>query len=342
MASFSRKTGILGALAIAGVLIVGALVLSSNASLFSPGKANAESTQALLQAYAQKDSDNDGLPDWEEALYGLDPHNAHSFSPNMTDGEAVSRGLVKPKFMTATATTTDTSTIPATTAAPNSLTDQFAQSLFTQIVSQSNGTEPTPAQITQFAQAAITSLVQAHTTQNKYSLSDEKKSTGGPDTLRTYIATIESALAKNNPHTTKSEIDYFSDAVNTSDTSGLASVAKIGAAYAAEAPAVMNISVPSEAQYAHLELANAFARMGEDISNMSAMNTDPLRAYLGLAAYKNDAPTFIQAFADMNSVLQSEQVQFSDGQPGRNFYLLLQNAAKQQTPVNASAGNTSP
>jgi hypothetical protein len=333
MASFSRKTGIIGALVIAGVLVVGAFIFSSpNFSLFATNTANAESTQTLLKAYAQKDSDNDGLPDWEESLYGLDPHNPHSFSPNMTDGEAVARGLVKPKFSSAaTATTTDSSAIPGPTAAPNSVTDQFAQDLFKQITSQSNGTPPTQAEIAQFAQSAIQSLVQNHSTQNKYSLSSLKISDYGPDALRTYAIAAEKTLAANDPGTSKNELDYFSDAVNLNDAQAFASLKKIGAAYSADGPSFMNTPTPAAAQYAHLEVANALTRMGEDVTNMSAMNTDPLRAYLGLAAYQNDSQSMLRAFSDMSAVFQKEQITILQGQPGGSFYNALLSAAKQQT-----------
>ncbi len=62
----TRVRRVLLALVIAGVFIFGAYLLS-NPNLFTPSAANAESTQALLQAYAQK-TGPDGLPLWEEQL----------------------------------------------------------------------------------------------------------------------------------------------------------------------------------------------------------------------------------------------------------------------------------
>lgn len=342
MASFSRKTGIIGALALAGVLVGGAYVISSESSLFAPSSASAESTQALLQAYAQKDTDSDGLPDWEETLYGTDPHNAHSFSSTLTDGEAVTQGLIKPKFTSAAAPTnassTDPVSVPGITATPGSLTDQFAHNLFGQYISQSNGTEPSEAEVATYAQNAIQELVQNHTQQDKYTIANEKVSGSGTEALINYAGTAEHALAVNAVSTDKNELDYFSAAVNSNDIAALTSLKKIGAAYVADGPTLMAISAPQEVQYAHLELANSLTRVGNDITDMSAFNTDPLRAYLGLAAYQNDSQTMLQAFADTNAVFTSEQITISQGQPGENFYNALQSAAKKVSALKASVG----
>lgn len=331
METFSRKTGIIGALALAGVLIGGAYLVSDSAAFFKPNITNAESTQAILQAYAQKDSDGDGLPDWEESLYGTDSHNAHSVNASLTDGQAVAQGLIKPKFsgsVPATASSTAFATIPGITAASGSLTDQFAQSLFGQVISQSNGTEPSEADIANYAQKAIQDLVQNHAHQDTYLLMNEKVSGSGPDALTTYAIAVERAIEANKVSMDKGEVDYFSAAVNSNDQQALVSLKQIGNFYVAEGRGIMAISVPQEAQHAHLELANSLTRVGSDITDMSTFNTDPLRSYLGLAAYQNDSQSMAQAFADIASVFNSENITIQATQSGYNFYKTAENALK--------------
>src|SRR3989338_7583286 len=77
------------------VLIVGAFLLAR--SVESPNSARASTESALLQAIAVKDSDGDGLIDSEDALYGTSPNITDTFSLGMTDGEAVTKGLIVPK-----------------------------------------------------------------------------------------------------------------------------------------------------------------------------------------------------------------------------------------------------
>ena len=345
MASFSRKTGILGALVIAGVLIAGSIILSLNGlSFLNTNTANAASTQALLQAYATRDSDHDGLPDWQEALYGLDPNNAHSFSPNMTDGQAVAEGLVKPKFLTQVASSTDSSTtasdLPGPTAAPDSLTAQFSQTLFSQYLSQvaANGTDMSDDDVAPFAQGILQSFAQSHSQSDVYSIGQVQLGGTGPAAMRTYAAAVEQVLAANTTPESESELDYFSDAIEKNDSSAIAKIATIGKDYSALAPALMQIKVPTEAQNAHLEIANAAFRLGGDITDLSTMNTDPLRAYLGLAQYQNDATSLANGFSDLSTIFSDEQITFSEGDPGYYVYNAAMKIHAQQT---ASANATS-
>jgi hypothetical protein len=320
MASFSRKSGIVGALVIAGVLIGGAYFFSSNPSAFLSAQiANAQSTQQLLQSYSQKDSDGDGLPDWEEALYGTDPNNPHSFSPTLTDGQAVAEGLIKPKFETtaASASSTDLATqVPGIDAASGSLTDEFAQQFFGQYISQQTGdtdTQPSDADIDTYAQQAMQQFVSDNIQKDPYTLSQVNVSGSGSDALVSYSAADESVFDANTVNSSKNELEYFSDAVEKNDT--------------AIAPQLMEVQVPSEMQYAHLELANSVSRLGVDITNMSMFSTDPLRGYIGFSEYQTDVNSFGQALTDINKVYVSEQVTVPDGSAGSSFYDLTTNMA---------------
>src|SRR3990167_6408014 len=116
------------------VLIVGAFLLAR--SVESPNSARASTESALLQAIAVRDSDGDGLPDWEEALYGTSPSITDSFNLGMTDGEAVARGLVVPKAIadipvaTSSPISYNAEGLPLTPA-EGTLTAAFAKSFFT-------------------------------------------------------------------------------------------------------------------------------------------------------------------------------------------------------------------
>src|ERR1035437_7373016 len=100
------------------VIVVGAYFLARG--IESPPVVQASTETALLQAIASKDSDSDGLPDWEESRYGTDPHVADTFHLGMTDGESVAKGLIVPKAIAdipvATSTPTANNNIDYATA----------------------------------------------------------------------------------------------------------------------------------------------------------------------------------------------------------------------------------
>ncbi len=338
MASISRKTGIIGALVIASVLIGGSIIISNGElSFLDPSVVNAASTQALLQALASRE--HDGLPDWEAELYGLDPNNIHSFSPTITNAQAIAEGLVKPKFLVQSATSTaENSTLENSPegiqAAPGSLTEQFSQTLLTQYLQQSaadvqNGTTPSDSEVMTLAQNAMQTFAQQQEHQSKYTLSEVTVSGTGPSAMKQYAADAEAVFAKTSPSDTgtESEIDYFSDAVQKNDSSALHHVTEIAEAYTEMGPALMKLQVPTEAQNAHLEIANATSRLGEDITDLSVMNTDPLRAYLGLAQYQIDAAALAKGLSDMGAVLSAEGVTISENDPGYYFYKLASSSS---------------
>ncbi|MDR3547881.1 MAG: hypothetical protein P4M11_06405 [Candidatus Pacebacteria bacterium] len=285
---------ILGAVVIAGVLIGGAYLLS-NPSLFAPSAANAQSTQALLQAYAEQKGSN-GLPLWENQLMATASSTAWA------------------------TTTSDITMAPAPIAASGTLTDQFAQNLFTQYMQQEGNNTPSDQDINSFAQSAIQSLVQQHSQQDTYTEANLKVAGTGPAALKAYAAAVEQVVSDNEVPSNESELDYFADAIEKNQTAGLKVVASIGSSYTALAPALIAISVPSEAQKAHLEMANAFARMGSDITDMSTYESDPLRAYLGLSAYETDAGTLASSFSDMAAVFNGDQVTLTSQDSGYDFY----------------------
>lgn len=313
----NRARRVLVALGIAGVLIVGAYLVS-NPQLFAPSTANAQSTQALLAAYAEQKGPN-GLPLWEDQLIATASSTAWS---------------------NATASSTDQAPqyAPAPTAAAGTLTDEFAQQMFMQYMNEEGGTNPSDQDIDTFAANEIQQLAQNHTQTNVYSEANIQVGGSGAAALTAYAAAASNAIANNTVDTQESELDYFTDAVEKNDTSELAEVAAIGKAYSGLAPALMQIPVPTEAEVAHLEIANAMARLGEDISDMSAYNTDPLRAYLGLSAYQADAESLAQGFSDMATVFQTENVTLPQSNPGYTFYILSMNAQAQSAAT--AAGNS--
>ena len=70
----TRTVPIIVASVVAAALIAVAFVASGPIPFLGSFKiADAATSAELLKAYATKDADQDGLPDWQEALYGTDP-----------------------------------------------------------------------------------------------------------------------------------------------------------------------------------------------------------------------------------------------------------------------------
>jgi len=323
---YQRRTiFILSSCAVA-VLLIGGAYTSSGPTIFSAKKVGAESTHDLLVTYASKDSDSDGLPDWQEAIYNTDPNNAHSISPTLLDGEAVAQGLVAPKFKSATSTPIDASVIPGVTAGPSTLTDQFSHKLIGQYLLTRGKTQPSSNDIAGFVEQGVSALKQTHSFPDAFNQGQVKVSGSGSDAILTYLASVEPIILKIDGNNKVDEIQSFSDAVNKGDTKALVTVRKYADAYATASRAVMKVSVPAELASSHLAFANSLMHVSESVSDLAAYDTDPIRTMLGLATYQTSTADVIKAMKIMGATATSENAIPSTGALGGEFYTMLKQA----------------
>ena len=322
------------------VLIVGAYLLARDVGL--PTVAEASTESALLSAIATRDSDGDGLPDWEEALYGTDSHITDTNSLGMTDGEAVARGLIVPKaiadisFVTSTPDASmivDPSLPPA--PAEGTLTAAFAQNFFTLYLAakQANGgADLSEADMQNVANEALSSLSSAiAAAPNFKSAKDLTVSGSGADALKAFAVSAEAILLKNTSDATKSEILYLQDAIQKGDTTAYAHIAGIAKQYRDSAVGLAVLPVPQELAADHLILVNAMMRVSQIAGDFTRAETDPLATILALQQYPQAVFSLGTAFINIGKVYKAAGISFPAGVPGASFVNLIIDVANEQT-----------
>lgn len=319
----TRTITIAGSVLVSAGMITGAFALSGPLPFTSPiKKADAQSTAELLKAFAAKDSDSDGLPDWEESLYGTDPLNAQSVQTGLTDAEAVAQGLVKPRFVTEVSEQNRqnvTEDMPGVLAASNSVTDRFAQAFFKNYMATRGDGQPTEEQVLQFAESAVADLRTSNAPAQEYSISDVRTGTGGAAAVKEYIAAVEAAFLKFPTRAGSPELEYVTLAVTGGDTSSLDKARGIAQNYMRQADELMLIPVPPEARLMHLALANSVHALGVITENMAAMDTDPMLGMLGIIEYQPAAFEAIEALAAYAGLANNNQVFLLKGEAGADF-----------------------
>lgn len=311
------------------LLIASAYLLAR--SIESPPIAQASTETALLQAIAAKDSDNDGLPDWEEVLYGTNANATDSFQLGMTDGEAVAKGLVVPKAIAdipaapSTAITVGTDGLPPPPA-EGTLTAAFAQSFFTLYMEAKQsvgGADLTDTQIRDIANKALSTLAASVAPATEYKkAADLSVSGSGAAALTMFSADAERLLRKNSNNATTTELVYLKNAQN-GDTTAFAYLSAIAKSYRDSAVGLSALSVPRELVAADLELVNALMRMSKIISDFTLVNADPLTAILALTQYPLVMQDLAKAFTDIGSVYAVAGVHLPAGTPGAAFVNLM-------------------
>lgn len=319
------------------VLIVGAYMLAK--SVESPHTVQASTESALLQAIATKDSDGDGLSDWEEALYGTNPNITDSFKLGMTDGAAVAKGLIVPKAIADISVTTSPTSIPQDGSLPQAPSDEtltaaFSKNFFTAYLSAKQakgGADLSEEEMANIANESINALSLAVAIAPDFkSAKDLAISGSGTDAIKAFAVQAEAVLVKNTSNASKSEIIYLQDAVQDNDMGALAHIASIAKAYRDSAVGLSALPVPAELVEEVLALINAMARVSAIATDFTRVNDDPLAAMLALKQYPQTVLAIGTAFINISESYKTAGVFMPAETPGASFVNLIIDVANEQ------------
>lgn len=329
------------------VIITGTYMLVRGVEL--PQLAQASAETALLQAIASRDSDSDGLPDWEESLYGTDPHVVDTFHLGMTDGAAVVKGLIVPKAVAdvpmATSSPSGSGIVdPSLPPAPadGTLSASFAQEFFILFISakQANGgADLSESQMNDIVNQALNSLSSsAKPAPDFKSIHDLTISDSGPEAFKAFAASAEMILTKNTTTATKTDIHYFNDAVMNNDVTASAHLDSISKMYRDSATGLAVIPVPKELATDDLLLINTLMHLSEIDANFAHSAADPLVAILALHQYQPTVTALGEAFTNIATLYKSFNITLPAGAPGAKFVNVDANVATKS----ATAQKTTP
>ena len=308
-------------------------------SVESPNTAQASMESALLQAIATKDSDGDGLADWEESLYGADVHITDTFNLGMTDGEAVAKGLVVPRAIADIKVATSSPSITGANGLPpppkeGTLTAAFAKNLFTLYLSAKQakgGADLSESEMAGIAKEAMDSLSSVITPAPDFkSAKDLKISESGENSFREFAAQAEAVLKNKKSSAKKSEIFYLQDAVKNNDNETLIYITEIAKGYRDVAVGLSALSVPTELAADHLLLINSMMRLSEITSDLVRVNDDTLTAILALQQYPQALVGMWNAFVNIGKIYGTAGVSLKSGEPGAEFVNLIEDMAKEK------------
>ncbi len=327
---------VLAAALFSTVLIVGVFLIARGVE--SPSHAQASTESALLQSIATKDSDGDGLPDWEEALYGTDPKVTDTSHLGMTDGEAVARGLIVPLAIAdmPLATSSSASGADGLPAAPTegTLTAAFAKTFFSLFVAAkkaSGGADLSESEMNDVANKALESLSSVMAIAPDFkSAKDLTVSGSGSDALKAFAVSAEAVLMKRTSNATKSEMLYLKDAIEKNDATAIPFISSIAKSYRESAIGLAVLPVPKELAADDLALVNAMMRMSQIATDFAKVNDDPLATMLALKQYPEAVLALGNAFIRIGTIYRTAGITLPAGTPGAVFVNLISNIAAEQ------------
>jgi len=261
---------------------------------------NAELTDDILAEYVAKDTDADGLPDWQEVLYGTNPNVADTDSDGISDGEAVRRGLLTPTSLSSQipADPIGEEDIPGEGPATGSFTERFGRSFFEAYIQASGGQKMTPEE----QEALINELLASYTNEAARSLipSYTRVSirTDNTSSNTAYAGSVELLFGNAVPDAPDSDMFVLAERiVANEDAAAVARLETLGNQYLKAASDLLQTPAPASQIDNHLRLVRGLEQAGRAAKAISSYKDDPLLTMGGLAVLLPARTEIMQAFS---------------------------------------------
>lgn len=263
---FMKQLGVL-----AGVALVVGIIMLKPWKMIRIGKglfmSKEQGELLVVQDLALKDTDGDGVVDWEEKLWGTDPTKADTNGDGISDGVAI-EALRTPN-------TTDTQTTTSTGAEANQ-TEQFARESMSTIMALNDaGTldNKTSTEISKKMYEYIETLHEApQITRNDIRLSSDKRSDVGG-----YVGALATILNKNMPKN-DAAVYIVGKAIQNNDFRDIKKLEPIQLGYKAVADKLKATPVPPQFMQIHIDVINSFASVSSGIAALEKVESDPVVA----------------------------------------------------------------
>ncbi|OGG47755.1 hypothetical protein A3D66_02590 [Candidatus Kaiserbacteria bacterium RIFCSPHIGHO2_02_FULL_50_9] len=268
-----------------------------------------------------KDTDADGLPDWEETLWSTNPQAGDTDGDGTDDGAEVREGrdpLVKGPNdkldVTEGAVQGEGAGVSPT------ITDKLARDVFAKYLSlRQQGTPVDSETSTSLATAALqrVSVPQPKTYAASNLIIQNDESTAAIHAYANALGDIVNRYGKPN---VDHEIVIVAEALSNNDGKRLDDLSIIVESYTKVIGALLKMPVPKGAAQAHLSLINNAEAIATAIDEMRLLFSDPVAALAGLELYKTASSELGVSLETLYAYAKSRGVTFLEGESGTDFF----------------------
>ena len=272
----------------------------------------------LIDHISELDSDNDGLKDWEEHLWGTDAHNADTDGDGAKDGDEVdanrdpaNAGL--DDSLEARPDNADTATNASQTA-----TDAVARDAFETYFLYKQQGQPIDATnikriVAESIRSSLAKDVRAPAFPSEDIITTSDNSTGA---LRAYGNTFGAIISQSAPPNGTSSVAVLAEAVRARDETMLKELDGSIGIYDDLISEMRAVTVPGDALILHQNFMNSALAMRHMFDSMRNVFTDPVQTMAMLSSARHIADTFAETQKQIGIFLAQNGVRFQENEPG--------------------------
>jgi hypothetical protein len=278
------------------IAVLGTLYISSRFGTqdsFSRSEYSVKNANITLEEAITLDSNNNGIADWEESLWGLDP---------LTNGPENKRNIEAKKTQAGIPLVQEETEVNSETKTTE--TEQFSKNLLATVLALKENGGLTPEAIANLGNAfgqnidAKRSLIPAYTLSSFTITSDTTENYAAYDrALRKIIATYDAKKLG-------TEVDYIPQVMADGDTQkAQKTILTLGGEYQNFAKELIALPTPKGIAEFALPLANSADSIGVALQKIANIKEDALGGMIGVDEYTTNSENFLAASSDLTTFL---------------------------------------
>ncbi len=244
-----------------------------------------------------RDTDLDGIPDWEEALWGTDPEKKDSDGNGITDDVEINARR--------DAVNTDSGT--ENPDGQINETERFAREFFTTISSLKASGDLNQNSITNLALGFGKNISEYQKLPDTYTRVDVKTVPATSQTRQSYYTALKDSTTTHAADI-GTELDALARGIDNENPEDMVEVARIGGVYTSIALELAQVSVPEDAAALHLSLLNNYTKIGTALKNTSSLLDNPLIGLIGLSQYNDEDALAAETIENLGEYFKSHDI----------------------------------
>ena len=263
----------------------------------------------LLQSV--RDTDNDGLRDWEERILGTNQKNPDTDGDGTRDGDEIKKNrnpFVAPPDLIATPEALREQAAGESTDATTSVTEAFAKE-FLSVLMLEKGEMPVQDTLNETLSSLFENIA-ALPAPEYFKEGNIRTVSQDTETLRAYGNAMITAIG-HHPGANSGDAFAAFQKVITGTNAEATALLLIEENYGDLARELSELSVPEGLLPTHLDIINGIRTLGDSVHDLQFLATDPLRASIGLSTYLKYLNKELAFFAEVKKIFHEHGVVFS-------------------------------
>lgn len=258
-------------IAICGGIVVIVLIVGSyfgSHSIFHKNSGPLVEANGTISELLVQDSNANGIPDWEESLWGFDPKG---------DGVENKKGVDQKKAAANIA--------PIPSNSPANETDRFSQTLLSTILALNQSGSLTTAALTKLSESVSNEIDVKRTNMTSYTLDDLIVVPASVQAKATYAKNLKKILDTYENLSLGSELALIYQGTSPGGESALPKLTPYAEAYTDIGQKMLKLRTPANINLVALDLINTSTAMGDSIPRIQNLYSDAISGIIGVGDY---------------------------------------------------------